>query len=356
MFYPFQSGLYAALIISISGGALAAHGPTTASKAVPAPETTNTATINGLPSVDMNRMGSIDLSRLPVGPDGNRIVATVNGKPITERRLLTELKTLLGTKLVKGPRLSGPAVALAAPALDSLIKNSIYQEYAISYGIGVTFDEVTRELEAANRLRGAGRRVEDEAFSQGLSADELKMRTSETLLATKVKLHVQDRLATGTPTPQQLREYVASRNQPTSSVPEIRAAHIVFRATPDMSAQAVEDARQRAERTLGLIKNGLNFEQAARQYSQDRNTAARGGDLGYFTRGKMYPEFDAAAFSLQPGQVSGAVRTPVGYHIIKVFERHNDNLRSMFMAHQRSKAFAEWLDNTMKAASIERLL
>ena len=69
-----------------------------------------------------------------------------------------------------------------------------------------------------------------------------------------------------------------------------------------------------------LIDQGEDFAELAKGYSED-NTAQNGGDLGWFERGRMVPEFDAAAFALQPGQVSDPVRTKFGWHLIKVEEK-----------------------------------
>lgn len=87
---------------------------------------------------------------------------------------------------------------------------------------------------------------------------------------------------------------------------EIRASHILV---------AKEGA---AKNILAQIKSGADFAALARKYSVDPGSAAKGGDLGYFTMGSMVPEFEKAAFSLKPGEVSNPVKTNYGYHLIKV--------------------------------------
>ena len=68
---------------------------------------------------------------------------------------------------------------------------------------------------------------------------------------------------------------------------------------------------------------GGDFAALAKQYSQD-TTAANGGDLGFFGKGQMVKEFETAAFGLEPGKVSGLVKTQYGYHIIKLIEFKDD--------------------------------
>lgn len=86
------------------------------------------------------------------------------------------------------------------------------------------------------------------------------------------------------------------------------------------------DVRARAEEVLKKIQTGANFEDMAKQYGQD-GTAAQGGDLGYFSRGEMVPQFEAAAFLLKPGEVSpDVVESPFGYHLIKVEDAKTDKV------------------------------
>jgi hypothetical protein len=77
------------------------------------------------------------------------------------------------------------------------------------------------------------------------------------------------------------------------------------------------DSKAKAEEVLTKVKAGEDFAELAKQYSQD-TTASNGGDLGFFGKGKMVPEFETAAFALKEGEVSGLVKTVYGYHIIKV--------------------------------------
>jgi peptidyl-prolyl cis-trans isomerase D len=93
---------------------------------------------------------------------------------------------------------------------------------------------------------------------------------------------------------------------------QVRARHILI----DLSG-GEEGARKEANRILREIRRGGDFEALAREYSTDQSSALRGGDLGFFTRGRMVPEFETVAFSLEPGQVSELVRSPFGFHIIK---------------------------------------
>ena len=104
------------------------------------------------------------------------------------------------------------------------------------------------------------------------------------------------------------------------SAPEVvHASHILVTPT-DSSPEADRRARARADSLLALLRAGANFAQLARQASDDEATRDEGGDLGEFGRGTMLREFERVAFGLAPGEMSGVVKTEVGYHIIRCHE------------------------------------
>lgn len=90
---------------------------------------------------------------------------------------------------------------------------------------------------------------------------------------------------------------------------EVRARHILVASEPE------------ALDILKLLDKGEDFEKLAKEKSDDKATAVKGGDLGYFTRERMVPEFTNAAFDLRKGEVSKPIKTDFGWHIIKLEDR-----------------------------------
>lgn len=110
-------------------------------------------------------------------------------------------------------------------------------------------------------------------------------------------------------------------NEPVGPM-KIRARHIVVaylgaeRASPSIG-RTRDQAFLRANEALRRAKSGDDFEGLVAEYSDEPGAAARGGDLGEFSRGQMVQSFSDAAFALQVGQISDVVESPFGFHIIE---------------------------------------
>jgi peptidyl-prolyl cis-trans isomerase D len=107
------------------------------------------------------------------------------------------------------------------------------------------------------------------------------------------------------------------------TVPDrVHAAHILISPKPGKDGKPDDAAaKAKAEDILNKVKAGGDFAALAKANSDDPGSAAQGGDLGFQPRGTFVPEFDKAAFALNPGQISDLVHTSFGYHIIKTIEK-----------------------------------
>jgi peptidyl-prolyl cis-trans isomerase SurA len=120
---------------------------------------------------------------------------------------------------------------------------------------------------------------------------------------------------------------VDERKPTTSTDPSIvqqtHARHILLKVTPTMTEAEVK--RKLLELKEKIDNKAATFEDLARQYSQD-GSAAKGGDLGWLYPGDTVPEFENAMNELKPGQVSGVVQSPYGFHLIQVIERKSEDV------------------------------
>ncbi|MGO9012124.1 MAG: peptidyl-prolyl cis-trans isomerase [Bryobacteraceae bacterium] len=107
----------------------------------------------------------------------------------------------------------------------------------------------------------------------------------------------------------------------------VHAEHILLKTADKTPA---EDAKLKAlaEDLVKQLKDGANFAELAKKYSEDTGSADKGGDLGWIERGQTLPEFERVAFALKPGETGGVVKTEVGYHIIRVIAHEDAHLPS----------------------------
>jgi peptidyl-prolyl cis-trans isomerase D len=99
---------------------------------------------------------------------------------------------------------------------------------------------------------------------------------------------------------------------------QAQAAHILIRVAPDADVDAQADAELRANGVAQIARAGGDFAALAKKHSDDPGSKDNGGDLGWFGRGRMVPEFDEAVFGAKPGDIVGPVKSQFGFHIIKV--------------------------------------
>ena len=131
--------------------------------------------------------------------------------------------------------------------------------------------------------------------------------------------------ATMTVSPQEV-EARYRQNIGTYTTPEqVRARHILL----STEGQDPAVVREEAEAVLRQLRDGADFAALAREHSDDEASAALGGDLDYFGRGAMVPEFETAAFALEPGQLSELVQSSYGFHIIRVEDKREAATRPL---------------------------
>ena len=107
--------------------------------------------------------------------------------------------------------------------------------------------------------------------------------------------------------------------------PMVKLRHILMNIRP--GGEAKQKAVARVRDIQDRLKQGEDFGELAKQYSEDPGTSEKGGDLGFVERGMLFNSFDVAAFQLKENEVSDIVETPVGLHLIQMVERRGDKIR-----------------------------
>lgn len=134
-----------------------------------------------------------------------------------------------------------------------------------------------------------------------------------------------------------LQNYYEQHRDEFKEEEQVCASHILVMAqgSPGGEGHPDAEARQLAEGLLARVRGGSDFAKLAEASSEDKSSAVQGGDLGCFPRGRMVAEFDNETFSLDPGATSDLVKTPFGYHIIRVHSRRDETIPPLTQVKER---------------------
>jgi peptidyl-prolyl cis-trans isomerase SurA len=202
-------------------------------------------------------------------------------------------------------------LVLQAAAQDTLIRAN---EETIERQVSSQIEQLTENFGGRNGLVSA-------LEAEGLSLQEYRdILTAQSRQQQIQQLFIQSRMRTSRPA-EVSEEELRARFQQAEGQLQQRPRLLTFRQVvllPEPSAEARDEALELAEDILRRIRDGEDFAQLARRYSEDPGSGQLGGDLGWFRRGRMVQEFEEVAFALGTGAVSDVVETDFGYHIIKV--------------------------------------
>jgi len=140
-----------------------------------------------------------------------------------------------------------------------------------------------------------------------------------------------DQVAGGIPQPSDaaIQAYYQAHQKDYQVQDQVKVRHILIKLPPGSDSKADAEARAKAEDVLKQVRAGGNFAELAKKYSDDPGSKVQGGELGFIQHGVTVPEFDKAAFALNPGQTSDVVKTQYGYHIIQSEEKQSAHTKPL---------------------------
>ena len=130
------------------------------------------------------------------------------------------------------------------------------------------------------------------------------------------------------PTEAELRSEYDLRKEALKVPEQVVAAHILIKSDASTTPEADATAKAKAEKVAARARAGEDFAKLAKETSDDTSNKDTGGQLPPFARGQMVPEFEQAAFALQPGEIAGPVKTQFGYHVIKVNSKTHEHTQT----------------------------
>ncbi|MGD1841211.1 MAG: peptidylprolyl isomerase [Thermonemataceae bacterium] len=211
--------------------------------------------------------------------------------------------------------------------LQSLVINKLF--LAKAEIDSVTVDDQLVELETEERMKQllAGRdpKILEELYGKPVEALKEELRTSlkEDKIVKRMRSQITSEVSI---TPSEVKKYFKELDSTIVYKTEVELAQIVRIPEVDQKEKRrikskMEDLRKR------IVEGGESFEDLARVYCED-GSRNEGGDLGWLSRGRSVPEFEAVVFKLKPDQVSKVIETPFGYHIVKLVGRRGDEYRA----------------------------
>jgi len=150
---------------------------------------------------------------------------------------------------------------------------------------------------------------------------DLRTVIREQLLTQQVRSDITSKIKI---TPTEVKEYFQKIPQDSLPIIETSIKYAVITKKPKPTQEEKDYAKNKIKEIRDRIVKGEEFSKLARIYSEDPGSALKGGELGDFTRGVMYPEFEAAAFALQGDEISGIIETEAGFHILQLIKRKGE--------------------------------
>ena len=285
-------------------------------------------------------------------PDSS--IALVGGREIPKKdfdALIAQAKRSYQAQKRDFPKVgTAQYTTLKNQAVQFLVQRAQFELKADDLDIDVTDAEVTKRLGEIKKqyFGGSEKRYKEQLKQQGLTEAQVKKDIRAQLIQEELFEKV---TADVKITDKEIEDYY-KKNKAQYGQPESREIrHILV------------SSKKQADQLYTQLKNGADFAALAKKYSEDASNSAKGGDLDFFPRGRMVPEFDAVAFELAPGQISDVVKTQFGYHIIKVVEKQagrtvtleeaKPELERRLRDENRSRATQGFLESLRQRGKIE---
>lgn len=317
---------------------------------------------------------TVDLSkatRLPGSEKGNieplampKIegpVATVNGVEISSEAFLKEFKTTLD-RYARARHAVKPE--LRERLKDNIVRRLVDAEIIYQQAKKMDIAMDSPELEA-KWLEHKQRYGSDEAFNSflqraGSTEAAVKDQFRLNQVREKVFAAVSDQIKIGDA---DIKAFYEENKQRYNEPAQVRASHILIRTEPKMDDATKAQKRALAEDLAAKAKKkGADFAALAKQHGEDP-TRGRGGDLGFFTRGRMVKPFEDAAWKMEIGQVSDVIETNFGFHVIrktdhkkahqKTYKQVKDQIERSVRARKRNEAIRASLKTWKDAADLK---
>ena len=299
---------------------------------------------------------------------GAKKVVTFDGGSVTEGEVIEGVERLASAQTAASGQ-PAPEIEPGSPQFEAaktqivpqLIAFNLAKAYAEENEIEVPGEEVEAEIEQTKEQVGqqaeaAGQDLDpDEAFEEalgqfGYTEEDFREEVRTGLLLEKVR---EEAVGGEGPSDEEIEQFYEENKETRFTIPERRCiSHILF--SPDEEEEAEEVKEE--------LDDGGDFEELARENSQDPGSAENGGDLGCNPEGGFVPEFDEAAFDAEEGEIVGPVETEFGFHVLEVteiqeeeevpFEEAAPEIEEQLSQQQQATEFDAWIQAQLEERDV----
>ncbi|MDQ3338027.1 MAG: peptidylprolyl isomerase [Myxococcota bacterium] len=293
-----------------------------------------------------------------------RVVAVVNDAIILASELEARMTPVRGEamQIADLKERERRLAKLSTQVLDEMVNEELIVQAAEAAKVDVEASEVQAaldEIKQNNNLDDAGLAQALAAqgytmsnYKQDLRRQLLRLRAVNQLVAPKVQVTEED-----------VRAKYDEMQRRSQSVSAVQLSHILIKLPEKPTEQQLAAAKEKSATIINRVRGGEKFEEVAAKDSEDDSTKATGGQLGWFQRGSVQPEWESIVFSMQKGDVRGPVAGPQGLHVFQVTEVKNSELKPFadmkeqlmreLRRREMDKQTQTWLEDLRKKAYID---
>lgn len=291
------------------------------------------------------------------------IVASVNGEPIKKKDLERVTQALVGNN---GRTLQDLSLPEKKAAYEAMLNTMIADKLVSKEAANEPVDDLSVEKRYGDLM---AQYPDPKAFQEQVK----KAGETEAQIKANIRGQLQQQqwlnkqvAEDSKVTPQEVEKFYKESPPNKFDEPEmVRARHILVAVRKDAPPEDAVTAEKHANDLLDRVKKGEKFDEVANKQSDDKSaqsheatgntpaTVSNGGDLGYFTRDRIMPEFGDVAFKLKPGEIGGPVRTQFGYHLIQVLDHKMPHTATLDEARDQITAY---LQSEKRQAAISRVV
>jgi parvulin-like peptidyl-prolyl isomerase len=293
-----------------------------------------------------------------------RVVAVVNDAIV----LQSELDARLVPVMAEAQQITDPTerkrriAKLSSQVLDEMVNEELIVQAAESAKIEVDSSEVQAALDEIKQNNNLNDDQLQQALAQqgyslsnykaDLKRQLLRLRAVNQLVAPKV-----------TVTDEDVKARYDQLQRRSSAVSAVRLSHMLFKLPPNATDQQISDAKEKAAKVIERVKGGEDWAKVTAEMSEDASTKDTGGELGWFERGSVNPEWEPIVFAMEKDEVRGPVRGPQGLHVFKVTEikqsalkplaEMKEQLKNELRRRELDKQTQTWVEELRKKAYID---